>query len=57
MTNEHFDELFGGPPRTPESRITRREMDLAASIQEVTEEVVLAAGRARHAQLTGLGTS
>jgi carbamoyltransferase len=40
MTNEAFHELFGGPPRRPESRITRREMDLAASIQQVTEEVV-----------------
>ncbi len=40
MTNEAFHELFDGPPREPESRITRREMDLAASIQLVTEEVV-----------------
>ena len=48
MTND----AFGGPSRQPESRITRREMDLAASIQEVTEEVVL--GLARHAaELTG----
>jgi carbamoyltransferase len=52
MTNDRFASLFGGPPRTPESRITRREMDLAASIQQVTEEVVLAC--ARHArELTG----
>ncbi len=41
MTNKKFDNLFGGPPRTPESEITQREMDLAASIQVVTEEVVL----------------
>jgi len=41
MTNERFAELFGGPPRSPESPITRREMDLARSIQEVTEEIVL----------------
>ena len=41
MTNERFDELFGGPPRKPEDRLTQREMDLAASIQQVTEEVVL----------------
>jgi len=41
MTNEKFNDLFGGPPRKPESKITRREMDLAASIQEVTEEVIL----------------
>ena len=36
-----FDELFGGPPRPPESYITQREMDIAASIQAVTEDVVL----------------
>jgi carbamoyltransferase len=41
MTNRRFDDLFGGPPRTPETPLTRREMDLAASIQAVTEEVVL----------------
>ena len=41
MTNGRFDELFGGPPRKPEDRLTQREMDLAASIQAVTEEVVL----------------
>jgi carbamoyltransferase len=41
MTNSRFDALFGGPARKPESRITRREMDLAASVQLVTEEVVL----------------
>jgi carbamoyltransferase len=40
MTNKKFDELFGGPPRKPESRITQREMDLARSIQEVTEEII-----------------
>ncbi len=52
VTNERFHQLFGGPPRQPESRITRREMDLAASIQKVTEEVILAL--ARHArQITG----
>jgi carbamoyltransferase len=52
MTNEKFDRLFGGPPRPPESPITKREMDLAKSIQEVTEEVVLKL--ARHArELTG----
>jgi carbamoyltransferase len=44
-TNERFADLFGGPARAPESRITRREMDLAASIQVVTEEVVLKMGR------------
>ena len=41
MTNERFNALFGGPPRRPEERLTQREMDLAASIQAVTEEVVL----------------
>ncbi|MDA1323825.1 MAG: carbamoyltransferase [Proteobacteria bacterium] len=45
MTNEKFDALFGAPPRSPESRLTQREMDLAASIQEVTEEIVLRLGR------------
>src|ERR1043166_340652 len=41
MTNERFDSIFGGPARRPESRITRREMDLAASVQTVLEEVML----------------
>ncbi len=41
MTNEKFDQLFGGPPRSPEGKLTQRDMDLAASIQEVTEDVVL----------------
>lgn len=41
MTNEKFDRLFGGSPRQPESNLTQREMDLAASIQVVIEEVVL----------------
>jgi carbamoyltransferase len=45
MTNELFDKLFGGPPRRPESEITRREMDLAASIQVVTEEIMLKMAR------------
>jgi predicted NodU family carbamoyl transferase len=53
MTNACFDELFGGPARPPDSPITRREMDLAASIQEVTEEVVLRLV-ARVTELTGL---
>jgi carbamoyltransferase len=52
MTNERFADLFGGPPRQPESPIGVREMDLASSIQEVTEEIVLRL--ARHArELTG----
>jgi carbamoyltransferase len=37
MTNAAFDELFGGPPRKPETLLTQREMDLARSVQEVTE--------------------
>lgn len=41
MTNDRFHTLFGGPPRKPESRLTQREMDLARSIQDVTEEVML----------------
>ena len=41
MTNGRFDDLFGGPPRKPETLLTQRDMDLARSIQEVTEEVVL----------------
>ncbi len=41
MTNHHFAELFGGPARTSETPITQREMDIAASIQVVTEEIVL----------------
>lgn len=53
MTSEHFHELFGGPPRRPESPITQKEMDLAASIQMVCEEVVLRASRHVH-RLTGM---
>ena len=45
MTNGRFDELFGGVPRKPEARLTQREMDLAASIQAVTEEVMLRLAR------------
>lgn len=41
MTNGRFARLFGGPPRQPETEITQREMDIAASIQAVTEEVLL----------------
>ena len=41
MTSRKFHALFGGPPRDPESRMTQREMDLAASVQKVTEEVML----------------
>lgn len=45
MTNRKFDDLFGGPPREPESDLTRREMDMARSIQDVTEEIMLRMGR------------
>jgi carbamoyltransferase len=48
MTNGAFDKLFGGPPRKPESELTQREMDLAASVQVVTEEIMLR--MARHVQ-------
>ncbi len=48
MTNSRFDELFDGPPRKAESDITQREMDLAASIQVVTEEVVLRLANTLH---------
>src|SRR5437763_1185238 len=41
MTGGRFDALFGGPPRTPESKLTQREMDLARSIQDVAEEAML----------------
>lgn len=41
MTNGQFDLLFGGPPRKPESQVTQREMDIASSIQLVTEEIIL----------------
>ena len=41
MTNKKFDALFGGPARQSESDITQRDMDLAASIQQVTEEIVV----------------
>ena len=41
MTNKKFDTLFGGPPRTSETELTQREMDLAASVQKVTEDIVL----------------
>lgn len=44
MTNHRFDDLFGGPPRRAESELTQREMDIAASIQAVTEDVLLKLG-------------
>jgi carbamoyltransferase len=48
MTNDKFSELFGGPPRAAESKLTQREMDIAASIQVVTEEVVLKLAHTLH---------
>lgn len=48
MTNGAFDRIFGGPPRKPESDITQREMDLARSIQVITEEVLLKMARYAH---------
>ncbi|MDP3919647.1 MAG: carbamoyltransferase, partial [Candidatus Omnitrophota bacterium] len=48
MTNGKFDDLFGGPPRKPETLLTQRDMDLARSIQEVAEEVMLRLARTLH---------
>ena len=53
MTSPKMDELFDGPPRASETAITQREMDIAASIQAVTEEVVLRMARHAH-EVTGL---
>ena len=53
MTNGAFDRLFGGPPRRPESAVTQREMDVAASVQVVTEEIMLRMARHVHRE-TGL---
>lgn len=53
MTSSRFHDLFGGPPRAQESQLTQREMDLAASVQAVTEEIVLRLARGV-AKSTGL---
>ncbi|HBP90076.1 MAG TPA: carbamoyltransferase [Nitrospirales bacterium] len=53
MTNHKFDTVFGGPPRQPESTLTQREMDLARSVQEVTEMVMLRLANSLHRE-TGL---
>lgn len=53
MTGEKFHALFGGPPRKPESMLEQRHMDLAASIQKVTEEAILRMGRTVHRE-TGM---
>jgi len=50
MTNRHFSKLFGGPPRPREAELTQREMDIAASIQKVTEMIVLRLARHLHTQ-------
>src|SRR5688572_13185973 len=53
MTNAAFDELFGGPPRVPETPLTQKEMDLARSVQAVCEEIMLRMARTAHRR-TGL---
>ena len=53
MTSEKFHTLFGGPPRSPESTVTERDMDIAASIQHVTDEIMLRAARHVHSE-TGI---
>ena len=57
MTNGAFDTLFGGPARKPESRLTQREMDLAASVQKVTEEIMLRMATHLHRETGRSGTS
>ncbi len=51
MTNKHFADLFGAPARTPETQLAQKEMDIARSIQAVTEEVVLRLARTLHREL------
>ncbi|MFA6103052.1 MAG: carbamoyltransferase [Victivallaceae bacterium] len=53
MTSRKFHRLFGGPPRRPEAKLTQREMDIAASIQQVTEEIILKMARFAR-EITGL---
>ena len=53
MTNEAFNDLFGGPPRVAETNLTQKEMDLARSVQAVTEEIVLRMAKAAHKE-TGM---
>jgi carbamoyltransferase len=51
MINGEFERLLGGPPHKPESQLTQREMDIAASVQKVTEEVMLRLARTVHREL------
>ena len=53
MTSPHFDEVFGGPARVSESNLTQREMDLARSVQDVCEEIMMRMARTAHRE-TGL---
>jgi len=53
MTSRKFDALFGGPPRAPEAPLTEREMDLAASVQKVTEQIMLRTAQHVHRE-TGM---
>jgi carbamoyltransferase len=53
MTNARFHDLFGGPPRVAESNLTQKEMDLARSLQDVTEEIMLRMARTVHRE-TGM---
>ena len=53
MTNAAFDQLFGAPPREPETKLTQREMDLARSVQVVCEEIMLRMARTVHLE-TGM---
>lgn len=53
MTSSAFDDLFGGKPRQPESKLTQREMDLARSVQDVCEEIMMRMARTAHRE-TGL---
>jgi carbamoyltransferase len=50
MTGTGFERLFGGPRRAPDAPVTQREMDLARSVQEVTEDIMLRMARSAHAQ-------
>ena len=52
MTNGRFHELFGGPPRVPETKLSQRDMDLARSVQDVCEEVMMRMARTVH-KVTG----